>query len=210
MGLPIDEAFITMQKQLETEKNNILIQRRRLLQQFLDYAIDYLQNQQQVFDVKWMVINNDDNLKFKDLKIGDDALVVIYNFKFDSSTEKIFHYKRLEFYGKKRTDSISEFLNPPTVIRRYCKQRSPLSKSSLYEQEKLVKIIRSMVDDIVVKMLRHELTFDDERFIKLIRKREALAQDLNRINKRLNSLKQKSSVPIEQVNNRDLLEQKSV
>lgn len=186
MILPVDQNMLYMETKLVEEKNAIIIQKQQLLEEFKKYAQKKLKEQGKIIDIKYKLMNNEEDLIFKNLEMGSDFKFERINFSYDPKTDLVSNYSTEVYIGTKKTDSFLENINVQPKRTMY--QDFSLTRARQLDQEKVALQKKKITDKILMGIFQGELVFDDEEYKFLVRKNIALEQEYQRVNKRLNAL----------------------
>lgn len=186
MILPVDQNMLYMETKLVEEKNAIIIQKQQLLEEFKKYAQKKLKEQGKIIDIKYKLMNNEEDLVFRNLEMGSDFKFERINFSYDPKTDLVSNYSTEVYIGTKKTDSFLENINVQPKRTMY--QDFSLTRARQLDQEKVALQKKKITDKILMGIFQGELVFDDEEYKFLVRKNIALEQEYQRVNKRLNAL----------------------
>lgn len=194
MGFFIEDNLFLTDTELKEKRKKIMYQKIRLLQQFRNYVREYLRISGETLDIEYDLINGDSNVRFKDLKKGENFTYERIYFKFNLRTELITdysknHYELTKLYateGDEIIEDVAEGSNLSNIKpRTIWRPKANLSIISDFEREKIEEIKNKKVDRILDKVFKGLLTFKDDKFKKLVQINAYLEGELREIDSML-------------------------
>jgi len=197
MGFFIEDNYLSTDSELIEKRKKIIKRKKQLLQQFRNYVLDYLRKEGETLEVEYGLLNNNPNVRFEDLKIGDKFIYETIYFKFNLQKELTTNYLK-KSYGqitKLRVIKLYDELNDKTyedvskgcdlenIKPRYSRRfQINLSMISDFERQKIIERIQFEVDSILrYQIFEGKLTFDDPEFKKLVKTNAYLERELREI-----------------------------
>lgn len=189
MGLADDQSMIIMEDRLNAEREEILKQKRQLLQDFRSYALKKLKEMGKPIDISYSTVNDSETLKFADLNIGDDINIEIKGFKFDPKTDMITDYFKKVFSGKKQVPDFDQNVKlPGNTFSRKLISPHLISQATECNVRKINEAKEKRVNNILSGIFSGQLVFDDDEYRALVTRNRAIAQELSRLDTRIQAL----------------------
>ena len=197
MGFFIEDNLFLTDVELIEKKKRIISRKVQLLQHFRNYVLNYLRKKSEPLDVQYELINNDPNICFKNLEVGTKFIYEKISFKFNLQRELTTEYFKYRYVltklydrdGNVKIEDVakgSDIANvKPRAIGRL---KNNLSIIPDFERQEIIKRIQLEVDNILRKVFKGELTFNDEKFKKLVQINAYLENELREIDGILGTL----------------------
>lgn len=189
MSLSADQKLVQMETTLRKERDEILSKQRQLLNEFKIYALKKLKELGKPIKIQYRSNNGNEDVIYKNLKIGEEMNFGVVSFEYDPKTEIISEHSQRIIKGKKQTENFVENMN--MAGNSFTSQKSEpysLSKASDVDKKKVSEEIEKRINDILRAIFKWQLVFEDDEYKRLVVTNIALVKELERLNTRINAL----------------------
>lgn len=189
MSLSMDEKLIQMENELRNSRKEIIKRKMQLLKDFRVYALKKIKQSGRPFEVDYSSFNGSETLLYHNLNIGDDINLVIIFLKFNPQTQIISDYSKKVFKGKKQKEDFRENMSMPgNSYDGETREPYHLNCADDIEKALIFKELRKQADELLMRIFKGRLTYDDDEYKRLVATNIALEEELQRLETRINAL----------------------
>ena len=189
MGLEVEERMLDLENQLLSSREEILLQRKKLLSEFTNYAYEIFQKFGAPVFIKYSLMNNSENLKYVDLGMDEKYELKIISFSYMPQSNQIIDYVEKTQSGEKKDPDFLANMNKSgkgmevrTHQDKSFDDALPLDKVKISIERK--KVVKGILEGI----FSGRLVFPDEEYKRLVKTNIAIDKELQRLNARIDSL----------------------